>query len=124
MTTPTEREVLEALWRKVNPQPFNGHIGPSPAWKEWVHARRCFTAMLDAKAYESAALMMVPEGLRVNLSEWDDRKHLRPMGPWQCILTRAGKGNMDPFFARCDHATTPALALCAAIEAALAREGE
>ena len=113
MTTPTEREVLEALWRKVNPQPFNGHIGPSPAWKEWVHARRCFTAMLDAKAYESAALLLVPDGWFTFLASQD--RHSRS---WVWEL-RGGYGLRAKA-----RAATHVLALCAAIEAALAREGE
>lgn len=61
-----------------------------------------------------AALSLVPEGWRVNLSEWDDEEHLRPAGPWQCILSVAGTCHANPFDARCDHAQTPAQAITAA----------
>jgi len=67
-----------------------------------------YTASIDA------AMTLVPEGMRVNLSEWDDEEHLRRAGPWQCILSVAGTCHANPFDARCDHAATPALALTAA----------
>jgi len=74
---------------------------------------------LCAPAYTSsldAAMTLVPAGLRLTFSEWDDEKHLRPRGPWQAILTKAGSGSSfnDMFGYRCDHAATPALAVCAA----------
>jgi hypothetical protein len=61
------------------------------------------------------AMSLVPAGLRLTFSEWDDEKHLRPRGPWQAILTKAGSGSSfnDMLGYRCDHAATPALAVCA-----------
>lgn len=79
-----------------------------------------YTSTLDA------AIALIPEGLRLTFSEWDDEKHLRPRGPWQAILTKAGSGSSfnDMLGYRCDHAATPALAVCAAAlraRAAIAR---
>lgn len=81
---------------------------------------KCYTMSLDA------AMTLPPVGLRLAVSEWDDEKHLRPRGPWQAILTKAGSGSSfnDMLGYRCDHAATPALALCAAslrARAAIAR---
>lgn len=72
---------------------------------------QCFTKSLDA------AMTLVPEGLRLQLSEWDDEVDLRPKGPWQAILTRPGAGSSFAEMngvGRCEHAATPALALTAA----------
>lgn len=80
-----------------------------------------YTASLDA------AMALVPENLRLMLSEWDDEEHLRPRGPWQAVLTVPGAGSsfaeMDGA-GRCEHAATPALALCAAALKARARAME
>lgn len=62
-----------------------------------------------------AAMTLVPDNLRLMLCEWD-ADILRPQGPWQAVLCKPG---CDPSFEamygfRCDHAATPALALCAA----------
>lgn len=115
MTEQTEREVLEALWKKLFPVPDPNDEpewqGPgtlrTPLFHTWEMRRRQLFAMLDAEAYESAALMLVPKG-----QDW-----------------AVGSTIKGDFFANLDfdkavHSTTPALALCAAIEAALAREGE
>jgi hypothetical protein len=80
-----------------------------------------YTASLDA------AMSLVPEGLRLTLSEWDDEKHLRPKGPWQAILSRPGcDASFDAMRGyRCDHAATPALALTAAcLRARATTDGE
>ena len=61
-----------------------------------------------------AALMLVPEDWRVHiLSEWDNQT-LRNRGAWQCILGRAGEGDNFGGKFRCDHASTPAIAICIA----------
>lgn len=69
-----------------------------------------YTASIDA------AMTLVPKGLRLLLSEWDDEKHLRPKGAWQAVLSKPGcDASFDAMRGfRCDHAATPALALCAA----------
>lgn len=69
-----------------------------------------FTASLDA------AMTLVPEGLRLMLSEWDDEAHLRAKGAWQSVLSKPGcDASFDAMRGyRCDHAATPALALTAA----------
>lgn len=76
-----------------------GRFGPWPR----------YTGSIDA------ALALVPEGFRVAVMEWD-HEILRAKGPWQAILTPVGGG--DSIFAesqgRCDHALTPAIALCIA----------
>lgn len=61
------------------------------------------------------AMGLTPPGFRLTFSEWDDEKHLRPRGPWQAILTKAGNGSSfnDMLGHRCDHAATPAIAVCA-----------
>lgn len=67
-----------------------------------------FTSSIDE------AMTLVPEGWRVQLSDWDD-DHLRSIGPWQAILTAPGARQLvSEWSPRCDHASTPALALCAA----------
>ncbi len=69
-----------------------------------------YTASLDA------AMTLKPEGMRLMLSEWDDETHLRPRGPWQAVLSLPGADASFDLMRghRCDHANSPALALCAA----------
>lgn len=108
MTDQTEREALEALWRKVNGQPA---MPDGPARIRSTYYR--FRKMLDAGAYLDAALMVVPEGvIEFGLSR--SRMSLDMGGKnWKCLV---GKHRAS--------GRTPALALCAAVEAAIAREGE
>jgi hypothetical protein len=74
--------------------------------------------MLAAEAYESAALFLIPAEWRVFLlSEWDSET-LRRRGPWECILGRAGEGDNFGGKARCDHASTPGIAVSIAAIAA------
>ena len=80
---------------------------------------RWFTGHIGAPAYTTSidvAMTLVPDGLRLTLSEWDDEKHLRPKGAWQAILSKPGSdASFDAMRGyRCDHAATPALALTAA----------
>jgi hypothetical protein len=83
-------------------------VGHAYLWDPNDQSHR-YTSSLDA------AMTLVPAGLRLAFSEWDDEKHLRPRGPWQAILTKAGSGSSfnDMLGYRCDHAATPALAVCA-----------
>lgn len=111
-----ERKVLEALWKASGRSEF---IYPDAANED---ERARFDAMLDAGAYLDAAMMLVPEGWRVEqIGEHYDRP-LRAKGPWFAIiyqpqmrLNDGGSGGGGDPFARCMNAPTPALALCAAI---------
>lgn len=81
-----------------------------------------FAALVDAGAYLDAAMTLVPEWYRLQLSDWDDET-LRTHGPWQAILTPPGRRcDFSEWMPRCDHAATPALALCAAALRARAME--
>lgn len=106
MTEQTEREVLEALWRDL-------HDGKDAQWCEWYasdgknHDARYFRAMLDAGAYLDAAMLLVPEGHQLGIMQEHPDQWRAGMGSWG--------------FDRADHTgegSTPALALCAAIDAA------
>jgi hypothetical protein len=74
-------------------------------------------------ASNDTAMALVPEGWRIQLSDWDDET-LRAHGPWQCILTPPGKRSaFDEWWPRCDHAASAPLALCAASLRALSTMG-
>lgn len=112
MTEPTEREALEALFARVHfPRPPSN---PGSEAVDWFRLHNPFYAMLEAKAYLDAALMLVPPGASWNLVS--EEKDLPPQAsiylPNDLFRTFTGQG------------TTPALALCAAIKAAIARVGE
>jgi len=119
MTSPTEREVLEALFTKL-------HDGKSARWLDYygepgLSAKgRRFNALMGLNAYLDAALMLVPEGWFVYgmgekvspiIYKGDLHNHL---GFWAEIQIRQG-GHLSK-----GEGATPALALCAAI----ARNGE
>ena len=74
-----------------------------------------------------AAMTLVPAEHTVQLSDWEDEK-LREHGAWQAIVLPMGaRGRMTDytFSNRCDHAATPALALCAAsLRAIASQEGK
>jgi hypothetical protein len=122
------REVLRACgWRQTQVGFF---LGPLTRWSspdskvsfdddDFARYGRDPIVSIDA------AVSLVPPGLRLTFSEWDDEKHLRPRGPWQAILTKAGSGSSfnDMLGHRCDHAATPARAICAAALRALATSG-
>lgn len=103
MTEQTEREVLEALWDRVD---MRGYA---------IRAR--FTAMLDAGAYLSAAEMLVPEtsdGPRWSVDTDNTDLANKCSGSGARVITYA-----DGFSVFDGYGPTPALALCAAVEAAL-----
>ena len=67
-----QRAVLEAAWPVLRPEPpavLSGGMDTMRASviarAEWRGIRARFTSMLDAEAWESAALMLVPEGWEV-----------------------------------------------------------
>lgn len=88
---------------------------PHDKWAlDWTPFK--YTTSLDA------AMTLVPEGYRLQLSDWD-HETLRAHGPWQAILTPHGRRcDFSRCMPLCDHAATPALALCAAALRARAME--
>lgn len=110
MTEQTEREALEALWKLCEPNPVDWKIGgaeATPAYWAWLERREQFKAMLDAGAYLSAAMMLVPDGYQMGIMQerYDN---------WQVGLGLWGLNRAD----RKGEGSTPALALCEAIRAA------
>lgn len=106
MTAPTEREVLVALFTKL-------HDGKSAQWLDYygeaeLSAKgRRFNALMGLNAYLDAAMMLVPEGHQLGIMQEHPDQWRAGMGSWG--------------FDRADHTgegSTPALALCAAIDAA------
>ncbi len=55
-----QRELLVEAWLALNPE--HPSEGVSRARAEWYVRQARFIKMLDAEAYESAALMLMPEG--------------------------------------------------------------
>lgn len=104
----------------------------------WVRPDGIATGWLDVPSHEypphytaslDSAMALVPEGLRLMLSAWDDEKHLRARGPWQAVLSKPGADASFDLMRgyRCEHAATPALALTAAAlkaRASLQEEGK
>ncbi len=103
-----QRAVLEEAWPVLHPEPsavLSGDMDTMHASviarAEWRGLRARFTTMLDAEAWESAALMLVPDGWSWRMVEDLDL-------PGRASIVK----NSGLYFAE---ATTPALALCAAI---------
>lgn len=103
-----QRAVLEAAWPVLRPEPpavLSGGMDTMRASviarAEWRGIRARFTTMLDAEAWESAALMLVPDGCR-----WSYNSHWGTAILWQ-------NGGIGPQ-AR-GASPVPALALIAAI---------
>lgn len=108
-----QREMLEAAWHEIH----RGGYGPEGSWDT---CRKCdqFKAMLAAKAYESAAMMLVPEGLsyEVRRSGTGDKGQATIWNP-MCVPG-------DPSEVRVVGCSAPALALAAACCRAMAQMGE
>lgn len=106
-----QRELLLEAFAAAFPKPFRGHYEPLPEHSEWVGRRLVFIRKLDAEAFESAALSLVPEGWRLGNLATDDPKD----GGSTAHLVRIGAGyGANPDDRRWATATTPALAICAA----------
>lgn len=75
-TADEQRELLLEAFEAIHPYPGPDHyLKPDIDWT-WDRLRERFVKMLDAEAYESAALTLVPEGW--NWAVWmrhDWRKH-------------------------------------------------
>lgn len=112
MTEQTERERLEALWKEIEPEADERGLRPLSVFRDKVR----FNILLDAGAYESAALMLVPED-----AQWtfDSHYNIATIHTYPFI---DGEGPAHRAFEA--EGGTPALALCAAIEAAIARAGK
>lgn len=105
-----QRESMEEAWEALNPIPDGRH----PVSKAGEYARRwfSFTAMLDAQAYESAAMLLVPEGCGVYLNRYWSGSHVGPV--WSAELVFGGIPSDPRRVFDCFDAATPALALAAA----------
>lgn len=95
--------------------------GPSRDLDWQIH---CRDGMLGVGAYGphpiytgsvDSALTLIPENWLTQLDEWE-ADILRERGPWQCILVRRGTRDdlTRAFTGRCDHAPSPAIAVCIA----------
>jgi len=65
-----QRALMEHAYTLIFPRQYTGGLHPQSGWAgNWLE----FEAMLDARAYESAALLLVPEGMATNLTtpSWD-----------------------------------------------------
>lgn len=117
MTEQSEHEALEALFADLH-----GTKDSIPLHRytiKWRDRRDRFTTMLDAEAYLDAAMMLVPEGY--DFATGSGRPQAmdpNARGPWAWV---AAHGDLAGDVCREE---TPALALCAAIEATIARAGE
>lgn len=83
---------------------------------DWRREKARITLLLANGGFIDAAMTLVPEVFRVNLSE-HDHPTLRERGKWTCTLFPADKideANRNFDWPRCDHAQSAALALCAA----------
>lgn len=120
-----QRAVLEAAYLIINPErdtTVEGHF-------EWLP----FERMLDAEAYESAAMMLVPEGWNIRIEQTskgqrDDNTSGEELYAWAAHLIHdndTGYANRKRSIHGWKHAyaATPALALVAACCRARAAEG-
>lgn len=102
-----QREMILRAWAAVNPAPSirvnrqpdgtpwpGDGIGPYTIdYTAWSARRRKLSAMLDAGAYESAAIMLIPEGWRLSRLEEDWRT-----GKWHAQLSeRPTEGQLRAF---------------------------
>lgn len=123
---PDQYKLIETAWLLLNPEPIEPSVdllvaptgGPrtfDPTKAKWAKAAQRLQDTLDAEAYESAALMLVPEGWSAN-----------------CNFYRDGTAYVKLYFPvafakeqqACGDASTPALALSAAALRAHASKGD
>lgn len=114
MSEQTERERLEALWFKTQGTTY---VTDSPERQDRLYR---FSKMLDAGAYESAALMLAEPLIAKG---WFFDLDVRPPSIISSAsYTHPHKIERGVWYRHED--TSPVRALCAAIEQAIAREGE
>lgn len=118
-TADQQRELLIEAFEAFHPYPGPRHYLVTEIDWSWDRMRDRFMRMLDAEAYESAALTLVPEGYAVEVSLWPKQTshceiigtHLRNDEYWH--TGKDGKWRSQ--------AATPALAI---VIAALRAKGE
>jgi len=99
---PSEYDGL--AWKQNNPD-F------SPAWTTYISKRGQFQRLLDAEAYESAAMMLVPEEWSVRVGRFDDGTGYAGLAKNDMHM---GAEDPDEWYWECENAATPTLALTAA----------
>jgi hypothetical protein len=120
-----QREVLNAAFRAIHGEKPPRVLGGSDALTSWLYRYNPFFKMLDAEAYESAAMMLVPEGWSVfllRLPEGRGEASLLEFGEPDEKGKRWRRAGMIDTGRRT--ASTPALALVAAYLRARATQGE
>jgi hypothetical protein len=127
-----QREVLNAAFRAIHGEKPPRVLGGSDALTSWLYRYNPFFKMLDAEAYESAAMMLLPPCWRAGFEEGaicdanpdKSMAWVWPFGSdydpdWQLGQTQASNPDGHRAFA-----STPALALVAAALRARATQGE
>ena len=108
-----QRELLIEAFEAIFPTPVSSSYDPvTQEWfgpAQWHELADRFYAMLDAEAYESAALMLVPEGAFWCLGHEGD---CEAPSEFKARLIVPKLGSVD--LRRQSIAATPALAICAA----------
>jgi hypothetical protein len=110
-TAGEQREMLKSAADRVWGFAFAPEGMCPDAWvKRWVR----FNRMLDAEAYESAVLMLVPDGHDFRVERFGENQ----MCGWVWVRGRFDEGQLCPI------ASTPALALGTACLRAIAHQKE
>lgn len=112
-TEDQQQDMLINAWQMMFP--FIDQSAQSARWDSWSK----FSRMLSVKAYESAAMMLVPDG--TGHDPYWMLKAANPNNPKGCRSEIWVKDKGHPFRGR---AATPALALAAACCRAVAQERE
>jgi hypothetical protein len=116
-TASEQREMLELAFRAIHGEKPTRVHGGCDLLDFWLARHNPFFLMLEAKAFESAALMLVPEGWTRLTDNTDGREIVELYTPdydehdWQPDIRFSAAS-----------AATPALALCAASLRAIAQE--
>jgi hypothetical protein len=111
-----QREVLNAAFRAIHGEKPPRVLGGSDALTNWLLRYNPFFKMLDAEAYESAAMMLLPEGFRFSLDN--------AFGGGGAVCGAIVNNTVFAKNAKTGDASTPALALVAASLRASATQGE
>ena len=112
-----QRELIEAVWLERNPEPpvelaplaYIPESEAVGAYAEWLNAKAHLMLILGLGAFVDAVIAMVPEGRK-----WSLHSTARNRAGWEACLWPISQN--DAF--RWPAASTPALALLAALVAA------